>query len=114
MILYLLVLLTILVAVQYRKTNNAKWRYVASRERSKLRRELRHGWAAAAHLAHTRDIERLLIVYTAPQVKDTSGYITIEIPELVKWLVMGNEGAKELLERAISAMAVQKLQELLA
>ena len=112
--LYIFIFFILLLVGYRRQTQTARWRYVAARERSKLRRELRHDWATAVHQTHTRDLEKLLIVYTAPQVKDTSGYITIEIPELVKWLVQGNEGAKELLERAISALAVQKLQEVLA
>lgn len=58
-------------------------------------------------------LERLIITSNVPMTHQAAGYVHIEIPPLVQWLVEQNHGARELLNFAVTNMAQSQLQEVL-
>lgn len=71
-----------------------------------------HQAVKSARLAHV-EAEKVKILGHSKKIDEKPGYIYIEVPELVKWLVQGNAGALQLLQNAVSSAAQAQLLEVI-
>jgi len=110
---YVLVIATIVVSFHFRKLQSARWSAIAVRERAKLRLELRAAWREGELSNYHRDMEKLLIARDARIGHKEMGFIYIEVPELIKWLALADQGIQTILERAVRDLAVHKLRDAL-
>lgn len=97
-----------------RRLSHARWQRIAMYQRMQHRTQLHEAFWEARLNRMSHAVEKILITHNAPLIGQQAGYVYIEVPPLLKWLVKGNHGVEELLGVAIRNMAEVQLREALA
>ena len=111
---YVFVIVTIITLFYFRKLQNSRWRVIATRERLKLRTSLQSEWKEAVCATYRKDMDKVLIAKHARLTNDNVGYIYIEIPSLVRWIALADDGVRKILEDCVAELAIEKLKLVLA
>lgn len=100
-----------------RPTRTKMWKVKAQNERERLRNTLQCEFRCARVAKNAQKSaaiqEKLEILGHSKRVDTQPGYIYLEIPELVLWLVRKNDGALEKLVDSVAVAAQAQLMEVI-